>query len=183
MFKIYTKKGDSGFSFLPKKNKKIPKSDLIFEVLGTFDELEVSLGFLHSARLGDIRKVAIEVQNDLINLGTILSDGKKVTDEKIAFWEKRINELEEVVDYFESKNDPIENFILPGGCRESGFLHIGRVTCRKLERLTVSYLKGDKEKFFVIKYLNRLSDLLFVMARYSNKKLGFKDIIWKNKEL
>ena len=182
MFKIYTKKGDSGLSFLPKMNKKVSKSNLIFEVLGTFDELEVCLGFLHSARLGDIRKVAVEIQNDLLSLGTILSAGGKISEEKIEFWENRVKELEEIVDYFEEKNDPLETFILPGGCRESGFLHLGRVTCRKLERITVAYLKGEKDKMFIIKYLNRLSDLLFVMARYSNKKLGFKDIIWKNKE-
>ena len=80
------------------------------------------------------------------------------------------------------KRRDIESFILPGGCRESSFLHLSRVTCRKLERMVFQYLKKDKNKLFVGKYLNRLSDLLFVMARYSNKKLGFKDIIWNNKE-
>lgn len=183
MLKIYTKKGDSGFSFSPKMNKRLSKSDNFFEVLGTFDELEVCLGFLHSARLDDVRKVAIEVQNDLLSLGTVFSSKKKINDTTVEFWDNRVKELEEVVDYFESKNEPLEKFILPGGCRESGFLHLSRVTCRRLERITVSYLKGQKDRMFIIKYLNRLSDLLFVMARYSNKKLGFKDIVWENKEL
>jgi cob(I)alamin adenosyltransferase len=141
------------------------------------------LGFLHSARLDDIRKVAVEVQNDLLSLGAVLSEGKNISDDKIDFWENRVRELEEVVDYFEEKNEPLETFILPGGCRESSFLHLARVTCRRLERIAISYLGENKNKMFVIKYLNRLSDLLFVMARYSNKKLGFKDIIWKNKDL
>lgn len=182
MYKIYTGKGDFGLTFLQKMNKRISKTELVFEVLGTFDELGVTLGFLHSARLVDIRKTAIEVQKDLLSLGALVSSGDKVSQELNNKWEKRVKELEEVIDYFETKNDPLENFILPGGCRESSFLHLARVTCRRLERLTFSYLKKEKDKVFIGKYLNRLADLLFVMARYANKKLGFKDVIWNNKE-
>ena len=97
MFKLYTKKGDLGFTFLPKFNKKLLKSDLIFEVLGTFDELGVCLGFLHSARLNDVRKVAIEVQKDLLSLGSLIISPEKITNEKILSWEKRVKELEEVI--------------------------------------------------------------------------------------
>jgi len=179
MFKLYTKKGDLGFTFLPKFNKKLLKSDLIFEVLGTFDELGVCLGFLHSARLNDVRKVAIEVQKDLLSLGSLIISPEKITNEKILSWEKRVKELEEVIDYFETKNDPLKNFILPGGCRESTYLHLSRVTCRKLERLVVNYVKHKQDRIFIVKYLNRLSDLLFSMARYTNKKLGFKDMVWE----
>ena len=182
MFKIYTGKGDLGFTFLPKRNKRMSKSEFIFEVIGTFDELGVCLGFLHFARLNDLRKVSTEVQKDLLSLGSIISSKDKSSHEEIMKWESRIKELEEVIDYFDSKNDPIENFILPGGCRESSFLHLARVTCRKLERYCVSYIGRDNNRNFIIRYLNRLSDLLFVLARYSNKKLGFKDIIWNNKE-
>ncbi len=182
MYKIYTKEGDLGFTSLSKMFKKISKTEFVFEVLGTFDELEVSLGFLHSARLDDVRKVVKEVQKDLFSLGSVISSNEKISKETIEKWENRVKELEEVIDYFDNKNDPIESFILPGGCRESSFLHLSRVTCRKLERMVFQYLKKDKNKLFVGKYLNRLSDLLFVMARYSNKKLGFKDIIWNNKE-
>jgi cob(I)alamin adenosyltransferase len=181
MFKLYTKKGDFGFTFLPKVNKKLLKSDLVFEVLGTFDELGACLGFLHTARLNDVKKVATEVQKDLLSLGALIISQDKISVEKIAKWEKRIKELEEVIDYFETKNEPLKSFILPGGCRESSFLHLSRVTCRKLERLVVSYVKKRKDMVFIVKYLNRLSDLLFTMARYSNKTLGFKDMIWENK--
>lgn len=182
MYKIYTKKGDLGFTSLSNMFKKISKTESIFDVLGTFDELEVSLGFLHSARLDDLRKVAKEVQKDLFSLGSVISSNEKISKESTEKWENRIKEVEEVIDYFNDKNDPIENFILPGGCRESSFLHLSRVTCRKLERMVFRYLKKDKDKLFVGKYLNRLADLLFVMARYSNKKLGFKDVILNNKE-
>lgn len=181
MLKIYTGKGDQGTTFLPKINKKLQKSDLVFEVLGTFDELGVCLGFLHSARLSDVKKVVFEVQKDLLSLGSLVISPEKIPEEKITHWEKRIKELEEVIDYFESKNDPIKSFILPGGCRESSFLHLSRVTCRRLERLVVRYVKGKKDRAFIVKYLNRLSDLLFSMARYINKKLGFKDVLWDNK--
>ena len=112
---------------------------------------------------------------------SLLSSQKNVTQLEMDNWEKRVRELEEVIDYFETKNDPVKNFIIPGGCRESNFLHLSRVVCRRLERITVFYLRKDKNKLFIIKYLNRLSDLLFTMARYANKKLGFKDIIWENK--
>lgn len=181
MFKIYTGKGDLGLTFLPKIKKKLFKSDLVFEVLGTFDELGVCLGFLHSARLSDVKKVAIEVQKDLLSLGSLIISPDKIPQVKIDHWEKRIKELEEVIDYFESKNDPIKSFILTGGCRESSFLHLSRVTCRRLERLTVAYVRGKKDRVFIIRYLNRLSDLLFTMARYINKKLGFKDVLWESK--
>ncbi len=180
MFKIYTGKGDLGITFLPRINKKLLKSDLVFDVLGTFDELGVCLGFLHSARLSDVKKVVLEVQKDLMGLGSLIISPDKISKDKIAHWEKRIKDLEEVTDYFESKNDSIKSFILPGGCRESSFLHLSRVTCRRLERLTVKYVKGKKDRVFVITYLNRLSDLLFSMARYINKKLGFSDVLWEN---
>ena len=163
-------------------HKKISKTEFVFEILGTFDELEVCLGFLHSAQLGEVRKMAVEVQKDLLSLGSIISSGEKISRDANEKWEKRIKELEEMIDYFEAKNDPIKNFVLPGGCRESSFLHLARVTCRKLERMVFSYLKKNKDKVFIGKYLNRLSDLLFVMARYSNKRLGFEEKIWNNKE-
>lgn len=181
MFKIYTRNGDFGQTFLPKINRKISKSDLIFDVLGTFDELGVSLGFLHTARLPDVRKTSQEVQKDLLNLGSLIISPDKIPNEKIKYWEGRIKELEEVIDYFNSQIDSLNNFILPGGCRESSFSHLARVICRRLERLVVHYVKHKKDRIFIVKYLNRLSDLLFTMARYSNKKLGFKDIIWENK--
>lgn len=182
MFKIYTKKGDFGLTFLPKVNKKLLKSDKVFEVLGTFDELSVCLGFLHSARLDDIKKTAMEVQKDLLSLGSIIISPEKIPEAKIKYWEKRTKELEEVIDYFETKTEPLKSFILPGGCRESSYLHLSRVTCRKLERLVVGYVRRKQDKFFIVKYLNRLSDLLFSAARYANKKLGFKDVIWEKEK-
>lgn len=181
MLKIYTRNGDFGQTFLPKINKKISKSNLVFEVLGTFDELSVTLGFLHTARLPDVRKTSQEVQKDLLNLGTLIISPEKITNEKVKQWEGRIKELEEVIDYFESQTEPLKNFLLLGGCRESSFSHFSRVVCRRLERLVVNYVKHKKDRLFIVKYLNRLSDLLFTMARYSNKKLGFNDIIWENK--
>jgi len=181
MFKLYTRNGDFGQTLLPKTNKKISKSDLVFEVLGTLDELSVCLGFLHTARLSDVSKTAQEVQKDLLNLGSLIISPDKIPPAKILYWESRIKELEEVVDYFNSKVEPLDKFLLIGGCRESSFSHLSRVVCRRLERLTVKYVQHKKDRMFVVKYLNRLSDLLFVMARYCNKKLGFKDIVWESK--
>ena len=90
MYKIYTKEGDLGFTSLSNMFKKISKTEFIFDVLGTFDELEVSLGFLHSARLDDVRKVAKEVQKDLFSLGSVISSNERISKESVEKWETRI---------------------------------------------------------------------------------------------
>jgi len=86
MYKIYTKEGDLGFTSLSNMFKKISKTEFIFDVLGTFDELEVSLGFLHSARLDDVRKVAKEVQKDLFSLGSVISSNERIS--KVKSWKE-----------------------------------------------------------------------------------------------
>ncbi|MBU1133228.1 cob(I)yrinic acid a,c-diamide adenosyltransferase [Patescibacteria group bacterium] len=177
MFKIYTKRGDNGTASLLFSNKRFKKSSPIFDVLGTSDELNVSLGYLQSSRLQEIKNVCIKIQRELFILGSYFA-GKALEDKKND-WDKRIKELEEAIDYFDSKNEPLKSFILPGGSKESNYLHTSRVICRRLERLVVSYTKGKEPTILIVKYLNRLSDLLFVMARYSNKRLGYKDEIFE----
>ena len=174
MLRIYTKRGDNGTASLLSSQKRLRKSRPIFDVLGTFDELNVSLGYLQSSRLQEIKNVCLKIQRDLLTLGSFFA-GK--TLEGGNNWSKQVKDLEEAIDYFESKNEPLESFILPGGSKESNYLHTSRVVCRKLERLVVLYTKGKETEIPVVKYLNRLSDLLFVMARYSNKRLGYKDEI------
>lgn len=171
MFRIYTRRGDNGTASLLSSNKRLKKSEPIFDVLGTFDELSVSLGYLQSSRIQEVKSACLKFQKELFLLGSYFA-GK---DLKPADWNRMIEEIEEAIDYFESKNEPLKSFILPGGSRESNCLHTARVICRRLERLVVSQTRGKETNIPIVKYLNRLSDLLFVMARYSNKRLGYKD--------
>ena len=177
MFKIYTKKGDNGTSSLLTSNKKLLKSRPIFNVLGTFDELNVSLGYLQSSRIQEVKNVCLKVQKDLFILGSYFSGKNKEVDSKK--WISRIREIEEAIDYFQKQIDPLKSFLIPGGSNESNQLHTCRVVCRRLERIAVDYIGRKKEYLFIVKYLNRLSDLFFVMARYANKRLGYKDVVWE----
>ncbi len=178
--KIYTKQGDKGASGLTKNNKKISKTDVVFEVLGTLDELSASLGFLHASKLTEIKTLVLEIQSDLFLIGSYVA-GNKITGEMAEAWQKKITKTEQKIDYYEKKNSPLQNFILPGGSLESSYLHLSRAISRRLERIFVRYHNtGRRSDLKVIEeYLNRLSDLLFVMARYSNKKRGTPDLIWK----
>lgn len=176
--KIYTKKGDNGFSSLINK-KQISKADLVFDVIGTLDELNANLGLLHTSRNTKLKKVVFELQNDLFTLGSLLA-GSTIN----ISWNERVEWLESQIDLFDSNLPNLQNFILPGGSKNAVYLHNCRAICRRLERTYVLYFQKIKEKpdQNIQKYLNRLSDLLFVLARYVNFKLGIKDLIWKLNE-
>ena len=176
---IYTGVGDKGNSNLIVK-KSLSKSDLVFEVLGTLDELSAFLGFLHLSKISELSKIAIDIQSDLLSIGSFVA-GAKLGKNEYDYWIKKVTLTEQRIDYFESKNTVIKNFIIPGGCIESNYLHISRAVSRRLERVFIRYLNLSKRTDIKIiePYLNRLSDLLFSMSRYSNKKRGYKDYIWK----
>lgn len=175
--KIYTKKGDQGKTSIGDGTKR-EKYDELFDLLGTLDELNASLGFLHTSRNKKIKNIVLKIQEDLFRVGAYLVSKNKdfIIEEKIAW-------LEETIDQLEKENPQLKNFILPGGSRYSAHLHLSRAISRRLERVFVSYYnshKKDKVNSQLLSYFNRLSDLLFVMARYVNVKLGIKDKIFKN---
>jgi cob(I)alamin adenosyltransferase len=178
---IYTKAGDYGKTDLLSK-KSLSKTDLVFEVLGTLDELSGFLGFLHLSKLTDVQKIVLEIQGNLLEIGSFIA-GKKMTREDAKYWQENVNRLEKIIDAYDAKNTSLTTFIVPGGCAESGYLHVARSVCRRLERIFVRYFNLHKspEMKIIESYLNRLSDLLFVLARYVNKKRGYKDITWKPK--
>lgn len=176
---LYTKKGDGGKSS-PDGKKSLDKSSLVFEVLGEIDNLTCTLGFLQNSGIQHIRKNIASIQEDLLSLGTVISGlGKYSAPE--SYWNKRIEYFENLIDTLSSTLPKLTTFILPGGSVESSYLHMSRVVCRRAERLTFRYWKksGRKDLSIVLKYLNRLSDVLFVLARFSNKKRGVKEITWK----
>jgi cob(I)alamin adenosyltransferase len=185
--KIYTKTGDKGETRLI-GGKHVSKADPRIIAYGAVDELNSSIGltisFLQSKQqlLSDMIDVLLQVQNDLFVLGSDLADpswpqannGKTPrTNEKMA------SVLEPIIDRFESELKPITFFILPGGSVESSLLHQSRGVARRTETAVVSLSKGEPINPAIVIYLNRLSDLLFVMARLANKRLGISDIAWR----
>jgi len=184
--KIYTKTGDRGETRLI-GGKHVNKADPRIIAYGEVDELNSSIGlaisFLRSKQdlLLDVADTLERVQNDLFVLGSDLADPSmpKANGKTPRTSEKMASELEPIIDRFESELKPITFFILPGGSVESSLLHNSRGIARRTETDVVLLSKIESINPAVIVYLNRLSDLLFVMARLANKRLDVPDIAWR----
>lgn len=180
MVKIYTKTGDNGETSLL-YGKRASKSDPIFGVLGTLDELNASLGLVKAPKNRKINLLVEKVQNDLFALGSLLAN----PNAKQQPFTNLIDEtagIEKHIDSFNEELPPLANFIIPGGSQTASQLHLSRAISRRLERELVDYFeneKGTAARENVLRYVNRLSDLLFVLARYANFKNGVKDVLWK----
>lgn len=173
---IYTKTGDDGKTNLF-GGQRLSKSDTLFEVLGNLDELNASLGFLSSFQLREIKETLLQIQNDLFHMGAQVAS-PSFDDEKLKYFAQQTIHLENQIDKLDSELPELKNFILPGGTQEASYLHLSRVLCRQAERSLVKILLKPQDSS-LLQYLNRLSDLLFVMARYVNYKTGVDDLIWK----
>jgi len=187
MSKIYTKTGDKGLTSLM-NGQRVSKSALRVETYGTLDELNSSLGLvvaeLRIKNKGsiEIKKELLNIQNDLFEIGSMVSNPKtKYTNTITKYFEERIISFEKFIDFLTAKLPPLKNFILPGGTRPAAFLHVARSICRRCERRLVQLSQKEKVENVFIKYLNRLSDLLFTMSRFANKGEKKKEIIWKKK--
>lgn len=167
---IYTKTGDDGTSALFNA-QRCSKSDPVFDVLGTIDELNSSLGFLHIYKNEEIVFLIKDLQRDLFSLGGLISGAPLSTE----YLENKTLELEHNIDKYSEKLEELRNFILPGGSIFSSYLNLSRSICRRLERNLVAY----GSNIYYIKYVNRMSDLLFVLGRYINQLEEVPDIIWK----
>lgn len=180
--KIYTKTGDKGTTSLI-GGTKVPKSHLRIEAYGTVDELNSYIGLckdLATDRLS--RNILQEIQDRLFTIGSSLAcDPEKEPKMKIPdLKEDDVTLLEKEIDRMNEILPPMKNFILPGGNVSVSHLHIARCVCRRAERCCVR-LEGEKEEIesIIIKYLNRLSDHLFVLARYTSHQLKAEEIPWK----
>jgi cob(I)alamin adenosyltransferase len=187
--KIYTKTGDKGNTRLI-GGKHVSKADPRIVAYGAVDELNSSIGlaisFLRSRHeqqqlLSDMADALLHVQNDLFVLGSDLADPSmpQANDKTPRTSEKMASELEPLIDRFESELKPITFFILPGGSVESSLLHNSRGIARRTETAVVLLSKIEPINPAIIVYLNRLSDLLFVMARLANKRQNVPDIAWR----
>lgn len=180
---IYTKNGDDGKSSLNIDSNRLDKDSLVFEVMGTLDELNAHLGYLNTTDVEDVSHIIPDIQKDLLYIGSLISQNKckEHHGEKLK---TRVVELERLIDFFESRNPPLSNFILPGGSKDSSRLHVARAVCRRAERLLVKYSKTQTFSIdCMITYVNRLSDLLFSAARYVNKSQGYNDVIWRASDI
>ncbi len=177
--KIYTKTGDDGTTGL-QGGKRISKADLRIQAYGTIDEINSVLGIILSYKIdSDINALLTQIQNELFVAGSDLSN-PDLTNTKNRITESMIVNLEGRIDKFEHELMPLTNFILPGGNRIAAYLHLARTITRRAETTLVGLSKTEQLNPAAQKYLNRLSDLLFVLARLINKRTKTPDIIWKS---
>ena len=181
--KIYTKTGDKGDTGLI-DGSRISKSDLRIIAYGEVDEANSHIGLIISSIeknsiFDDVRKILLNVQQDLFVLGAELANPNTLKDDNMLVKREMISTIEKYIDNFESELAPITYFILPGGSIESSLLHICRTVVRRAETSAVALAKVQKINQEILTYLNRISDLFFVLARVTNKRQKRDDIPWK----
>lgn len=178
--KIYTKTGDQGTTSLF-GGKRILKSDLRIDTYGTVDELNSWIGVLRDQSVNQNRSaVLIEIQDRLFTIGSILATEPGNTKVKIpALIETDITFLEKEIDAMDAILPPMKFFVLPGGHQAVSFGHVTRTVCRRAERLVIALNQVDPINELVIKYINRLSDYLFVLCRMMTHELQATETPWK----
>jgi cob(I)alamin adenosyltransferase len=173
--KIYTRTGDKGTTGLG-DGSRINKDSLRVEAMGDVDELNSVIGImLTEAVPNDLILALTKIQHDLFNVGAeICIPGY------IILQQSRIADLEHIIDTLNEHLPPLKEFILPGGTKAAAYCHLARTVCRRAERKLVELHRNEKVTDISLQYLNRLSDLLFVMCRTINKEAGVSDVLWKN---
>ena len=172
--KIYTRTGDDGTTGLG-DGSRVRKTSPRIEAIGTVDELNSVIGVLLTNDLSnEIRAVLTDIQHDLFDLGGELS-----IPGQTAVTERQVKQLETTLDKFNADLPPLKEFILPGGSEAAAVCHLARTVCRRAERCAIHLMATEKISSMVTKYLNRLSDLLFVLARALNAHAGQPDVLWR----
>jgi len=176
--KIYTKTGDGGKTSLF-DNSRVWKSDTRIMSYGAIDELNSSLGIALSLELdNEIKDILIKIQNDLFIVGSDLAN-PDMSDTKIRTTPEMIVFLEQKIDMLEPQLAPLTSFILPGGTLLASIIHMARTISRRGETHVVELSKTQEINKEAVIYLNRLSDLMFVLARIINNRKKIDDIVWK----
>jgi cob(I)alamin adenosyltransferase len=179
--KIYTKTGDDGTTGL-QGGKRVSKFNPRILAYGAVDEINSILGIILSKNVdNDLKKIFIKIQNDLFVMGSDLSN-PNLDDKKNRISSELVQYLEEKIDQFENELTPLSNFILPGGHHLASLIHFSRTVTRRAESNLVMLSEKESINQNCQKYLNRLSDLLFVLARLVNKRNGINDTIWGQKK-
>jgi cob(I)alamin adenosyltransferase len=179
--KIYTGFGDKGNTRLF-GGEVVTKDHLRIEVYGTLDELNSVLGMVISTIKNNlINDLLTRIQNDLFRISSILATPDEESRKKLdqAFKPDDIRFLENQIDIFDDQLEPLQNFILPGGTPGAAQMHLARTVCRRAERHLITLMKQEQIDSDIAVYMNRLSDLLFVAARFLNHTAGVPDAPWK----
>ncbi|MDX1643210.1 MAG: cob(I)yrinic acid a,c-diamide adenosyltransferase [Thermoanaerobaculia bacterium] len=181
--KVYTRTGDDGTTALA-GGQRLPKDALRVDTYGTVDELNASIGVAVAAGPAEeLLEPLATIQNKLFHLGAELSlldeDRERLPGPRITAADS--TELEELMDRLSEGLAPLENFVLPGGTSASAELHLARTICRRAERGVVALRRDEGVGDDVLTYLNRLSDALFVMARFDNAAKGVEDVLWDSR--
>ena len=185
-FKIYTKTGDKGTTALF-GGTRVQKNNLRIESYGTVDELNSYIGLIKDQEISqEIKQSLLKIQHDLFTLGamlatppekeTLVNGNERLNIPKVD--EKSILYLENEIDKMDAELPQMTHFILPGGHVAVSFCHVARCVCRRAERLSVALNEYEHLNSTILKYLNRLSDYLFVLARKLSKELSVKEIKW-----
>ena len=175
--KIYTRKGDEGYTTLG--DRSLSKDDLLVEAVGTVDELNSAIGLVLALPIQekDIKQCLTQIQHDLFDLG-----GELHLPEHIAITAGKIVQLEQQLDAWNATLPPLKEFLLPGGNPTSAACHIARTVCRRAERCLVRlHRQMSLTNPDILKYINRLSDVLFVTARMLAKETLAQEILWDRK--
>lgn len=176
--KIYTKTGDNGTTSLF-DGQRVRKDNLRVETYGTVDELNSIIGLAIAFDVPQqMKNDLMRINNDLFVLGGDLATPMNKQSKVNRINEQHINWLEQKIDEYTERLPQLRNFILPGGSQSAAFLHQARTVCRRLERIAVSLSEIEDIGQFVLIYINRLSDYLFVAARFANFLNNKEDVIW-----
>jgi cob(I)alamin adenosyltransferase len=179
--KVYTRTGDDGTTALT-SGERVGKDDLRVQVYGTVDELNAALGVALASNIYKSLKAPLElIRNELFHLGAELSlpDPDRRAGPKID--EKHVHALETLMDRLSEELEPLTNFVLPGGSLAAASLHLARAICRRTERILVALSRKERVRPASLRYVNRLSDALFVLARYENHKKGIHEPLWDSR--
>jgi cob(I)alamin adenosyltransferase len=183
--RIYTRTGDDGTTALGTGERR-KKHDLRIAAYGTIDELNACVGIarLHTTGDADVDAMLARIQNDLFDLGADLctpeqSKGKGPGGARLAVTDAQVTRLEQEIDRLNADLTPLRSFVLPGGTPAAAHLHLARTVCRRGERLMVELADrpGEEVSAAALKYVNRLSDFLFVASRFLNRR-GADDVLW-----
>ena len=180
--KIYTKTGDAGTTGLF-GGPRVAKNDPRICAYGSVDELNAVIGIARSTSLGEkLDSILSSVQHQLFSMGAELATPNP--EEHGLKWSghEHVEKMERWIDEMESSLKPLRNFILPGGTTQAAHLHLARTVCRRTEREIVGFSRDRSvsDASHIVIFLNRLSDLLFVMARFANHQVGVVDVVWES---
>jgi cob(I)alamin adenosyltransferase len=178
---IYTKTGDKGQTSLF-DGTRVLKNNVRVDAYGTVDELNSMIGnaiaHLKKGKSMAIHRELINIQHDLLDIGSGLAMPGGMP---VIGLEERVTHFERMIDDLTSALPPLHNFVLPGGSQAGAMLHVARTIARRAERKIVGLMQGEQVDELIVKYINRLSDLLFTMARHVNFDEKYKDVVWIKK--